>query len=112
MARMYPSVAYTTAAAAAAAIAYLAYRRLRRPPPDLPIVNVRKYLAGEAGALERLSALAATLASGGVNPLSGERVLEPRTVRNCLSLMQTAGTDTSPGQHERPRTFTINSSGP
>ncbi|MDX2705345.1 glutaminase A [Streptomyces sp. PA03-6a] len=38
-----------------------------------------------------LSAVAASLANGGVNPLTGERIFSADTVRKCLSLMSSCG---------------------
>eukprot|EP00493_Phyllostaurus_siculus_P019886 UN20203 len=38
-----------------------------------------------------MSILAATLANGGTNPHTGDRIFNPSHVRNCLSLMLSSG---------------------
>lgn len=40
---------------------------------------------------EQMSIAASTLANAGVNPLTGRRIFQPQTVRNCLSVMYTCG---------------------
>ncbi len=41
--------------------------------------------------VQDLAVVAATLALGGKNPLTGQRLLQPRTLRNCLTVMATCG---------------------
>lgn len=47
---------------------------------------------------EDVSKMASTLANGGVNPSTGERVIGEQTVRECLSLMLSCGMYDSSGQ--------------
>ena len=47
---------------------------------------------------EMMSVIAATLANGGVCPVTGERVFKTETVRNCLSLMSACGMYDSSGE--------------
>jgi len=55
--------------------------------------TVRRYLAANIVAVdaEVLAQMGATLASGGLQPVSGRRILQPETVRSVLSAMTTAG---------------------
>jgi glutaminase len=41
--------------------------------------------------VQQLAVVAATLACGGLNPLSGQALLQSRTLRNCLTVMATCG---------------------
>ena len=52
---------------------------------------------------QMMSVMAATLANGGVCPVTGERVFKPQTVQNCLSLIYSCGMYDFSGEF----TFTI-----
>ena len=47
---------------------------------------------------ESLSVVSATLANGGICPLSGDRVFSPETVKHCLSLMSSCGMNDFSGE--------------
>jgi len=49
-----------------------------------------KQCAINVGSLD-LATIAATLANGGVNPVTGKRVVSPETVQHVLAVMATAG---------------------
>ncbi len=63
-------------------------------PPDTDIVETLEFYfkccSIEVTAAEH-AIVAATIASGGVNPMTGKRVFTPGTVKNCLSLMYSCG---------------------
>jgi len=40
---------------------------------------------------EQMALAASTLSNAGINPLTGKRIFEPQTVRNCLSVMYSCG---------------------
>ena len=44
------------------------------------------------------SVMAATLASGGLCPMTGEKVVYPEAVRNCLSMMNCCGVNDYSGE--------------
>jgi len=63
-------------------------------PPDTNLKAVMEFYF-QCCSLEvtarKLSYVAATLANGGINPLTGDRIFEPETVRHCLSIMFVCG---------------------
>ena len=50
---------------------------------------------------ESMSIMAATLANGGICPITGKRVLESQAVRNVLSLMYSCGMYNYSGQFKQ-----------
>lgn len=75
------------------ALAYL-MREKRAFPPDTDIVETLEFYF-QCCSIEvdarQMAAVAATLANGGICPVTGERVFATRTVRDCLSLMYSCG---------------------
>lgn len=67
--------------------------------PDEPTDVVRGYLRQCAVAVsaEDLAVMAATLATGGRQPVTGERIFSPAVVRHTLSVMMTCGMYDSAG---------------
>ncbi|MHB1137802.1 MAG: glutaminase A [Microthrixaceae bacterium] len=65
--------------------------------PDLALAAYFEQCSTEVDAKD-LGVMAATLANGGVNALSGERVASPSTVRSMLSVMITCGMYDGAGQ--------------
>ena len=47
---------------------------------------------------EKMSIVAATLANGGVCPITGDAIFEAETVQNCLSIMSSSGVQQQSGQ--------------
>ena len=75
------------------ALTYLMNEHLLFPEGTDVLENLDSYLQYSAltADADSLSIVAATLANGGVCPVSGERVLRAETVKNCLSLMHSFG---------------------
>jgi glutaminase len=63
-------------------------------PPDVELEDILDFYF-QCCAIEMnaamMSVVAATLANGGICPISGERLFRTETVRNCLSLMSSCG---------------------
>ena len=63
-------------------------------PPDTNLTDVLEFYF-QCCSLEvtanKLSVLAGTLASGGINPLTSQQIFSSKTVKNCLSLMNSCG---------------------
>lgn len=63
-------------------------------PPDVELEDVLDFYF-QSCSIEMnaamMSVVAATLANGGICPISGERIFRTETVRNCLSLMSSCG---------------------
>lgn len=75
------------------ALAYF-MREKRAFPDDVDLHDVLEFYIQCCSIelnVEMMSVIAATLANGGICPVTGERVFRTETVRNCLSLMASCG---------------------
>ena len=86
---VYDSEAATNQRNQAIAHLLFAYERMYWDPVKSTDLYT-KQCAINVGALD-LATMAATLANGGVNPVTGKRVISPETVEHVLAVMATAG---------------------
>mmetsp|Transcript_5607 Transcript_5607/g.11724 ORF Transcript_5607/g.11724 Transcript_5607/m.11724 type:complete len:115 (-) Transcript_5607:505-849(-) len=71
-------------------------------PFDIPVQDIIKlhYQTHSVQIdIQKAALMAATLASGGVNPLSGNRVFDTKLVRNALSIMSSCGMQDISGEY-------------
>ena len=61
---------------------------------DSPVDDVIRFFEQNCSVsanTDQLAVMAATLANGGICPITGTRVFDPETVHDCLSLMYACG---------------------